>query len=145
MLFRDSFSHAFHSFMLRCDTDCPQEREDGAHAPPGVGPNRGKFETSDLPPGCTANFGEPKSASPFIQVHLPLGMKFNGRRSKSSSFSEGAHAGLRCTARTKDAAIRSALAWAWEWYQSLTCSEQAAVKAAAADAAERQPKRPRVS
>eukprot|EP00435_Cladocopium_sp_Y103_P027330 s1017_g6.t1 len=121
------------------------EREDGAHAPPGVGPNRGKFDTKDLPPGCTANFAEPKSASPFLQIHLPLGMKFNGRKSKCASFSDGAQVGLRCTVRTKDAAIRSALAWAWKWYHGLSTSEQAAVKAAAADAAERQPKRPRGS
>ena len=121
-----------------------QAREDGEHAPPGVGPNRGKFLDSDVPRGCHANFASPNGASPFIQIHLPPGMKCNGRKSRSVSFQDGSPIGSRCTVRDKDSAIRCALAWAWEWYHSLTPGEQSAVKAAADETAERQSKRQRV-
>ena len=127
-----------------------QEREDGCHAPPGIGPNRGKLADADLPPGCRANFGEPLTrASPFVQVHLPMNMKHNGRKSRYVSFSDAASAGPRCTVRSKDAAIRSALAWSWDWYNSLSQAEASAVRTASdpaeRQATERQTKRLRVN
>ena len=121
-----------------------QVREDGPHSFIGMGPNRGKFESSDLPPGCTANFGAPKEASPFIQIHLPANMKCHGKKSRSVSFTDTSGAsssGARSIVRDKDAAIRSALAWAWEWYHDLSAAEQDAVKSATSQAAERQSKR----
>ena len=89
-----------------------QVREDGPHSFIGIGPNKGKFESSDLPSGCAANFGAPKEASPFIQVFLPPNMKCHGKKLRSVSFTSGASSGARSNVRDKDAAIRSALAWA---------------------------------
>lgn len=74
-------------------------------------------------------------------------MKCQGKKSRSVSFTDTsgvASSGARSTVRDKDAAIRSALAWAWEWFHDLSAAEKDAVKSAATQAAERQAKRRKV-
>ncbi len=68
-------------------------------------------------------------------------MKCHGKKLRSVSFTSGASSGARSNVRDKDAAIRSALAWAWAWYHDLSAAEQDAVKSAASQAVDKQAKR----
>ena len=69
----------------------------------------------------------PENASPFVQAHLPQGMKFENKRSKSVSFvSEHGPRG-RGTSKTREAAEAAVMSWAWRWFNSLNQESQNAI------------------
>ena len=90
--------------------------------------DRGKVVPEDkLPPGVSANFGYPEKSSPFVQVKLPAGMEYNGKKSRAVSFMDKEGHTLRGTVRTKDSAISCTTSWAWTWWNGLSESEKNAV------------------
>ena len=100
-----------------------EARADGPHKP---GVHRGQVD-GKWPPGVTCNYAAPENASPFVQAHLPQGMKFENKRSKSVSFvSEHGPRG-RGTSKTREAAEAAVMSWAWRWFNSLNQESQNAI------------------
>lgn len=118
-------------------------RNDGPHAPRQA---REKPDEVTVPPCCRVSFGHPKDLSPFCQVHLPKGWKFQGKASRSSSYGESSGPAVpNGTSRSKQMALRCIESWAWQWWDTLPPITQASLrghKDVDADA-ERPAKRPR--
>ena len=109
---------------------CTKALSDGSHLPAMVGMNHGQLTGEHLPPGVSANWGEPKSgASPFLQAHLPRGFSHNGRKSRSVSFLDSSvSSSSKGTSRSREEAIRCVLAWCWEWWNALPEKTQRSIK-----------------
>lgn len=104
-----------------------QVREDGPHKPAVQRESLGG-EVS-LPPGTVTVFGHPESASPFIQVKLPIGMSYCGKKSRCISFvSKDGPMTQRGTNKTKEQATAAVASWAWQWWETLTESEKLGVE-----------------
>ncbi len=102
-----------------------QDRVDGPHQKPVA---RGEVCDADsLPPGCSANFGYPENASPFIQLRLPQGMSYEKKKSRAVSFMDGGSS-IKGTKRTQETALNCISSWAWSWWNSLTADEKSSVR-----------------
>ena len=83
----------------------------------------------NLPPGTVTNFGHPESASPFIQLKLPTGMNYCGKKSRCISFvSKDGPVTQRGTNKTKEQATAAVASWAWQWWETLTEDEKRGVE-----------------
>ena len=81
-------------------------------------------------------FGHPDSASPFVQVKLPTGMTWGGKKSRCVSFvPKDGPAKHRGTNKTQQQAVGAVASWAWSWWESLSEGEQKAVETSARVAA----------
>ncbi len=110
----------------------PEDREGGEHKPHVC---RGKVDDpSSFPPGCSANFGFPEGASPFVQLKLPAGLKYEGKKSRCVSYvGEGlAKVHNKGTSRPKESAIACVRAWSWLWWEQLKESEKNTIRASVA-------------
>ena len=75
-------------------------------------------------PGCTVAYGAPALQSPFIQVHLPKGQKFEYKSSRAVSFCPSTGQLPRGTSRRQQQAEETACAWSWRWYNALSEADQ---------------------
>lgn len=119
--FLPCYSSVFCQFKHDQKNHLTEERKDGPHA----APTPRAIPTGEFPPGCRCHTGEPASdkASPFIQVHLPQGFLFGGKKSHSVSF-QGSVTFVRGTRRSKTQAEHCVLSWSWNWWNSLTPAQQ---------------------
>ena len=70
------------------------------------------------------NFGFPHGTSPFVQVRLPTGFKFESKASRAVCFAPESVPVPRGTSRTKAAAEQAASAWSWRWFAELPAATQ---------------------
>ena len=122
-------SHFVGARSFRSTFVSPEEREGGEHKPHVC---RGKVDDpSSFPPGCTANFGFPEGASPFVQLKLPAGLIYEGKKSRCLSYigESQVHKG---TTRTKESAIACVRAWSWLWWEQLRETEKNTIRASIA-------------
>lgn len=104
-----------------------QVREDGPHRP--AERRESLSNEVKLPPGTVTNFGHPDSASPFIQLKLPVGMTYCGKKSRCISFvSKDGPVTQRGTNKTKEQATAAVASWAWQWWETLTEQEKMGVE-----------------
>lgn len=111
------FFGAFSTFQERADAGLPRE---GNHSRPDG------FERLEIPhaPGCTVSYGFPANQSPFVQMHLPRGWKFENKSSRAVSFAPETGQLLRGTNRAKSVAFEMACAWSWRWFGTLSSEHQ---------------------
>lgn len=82
----------------------------------------------DIPPGCRWLIGEPQNTSPFVQIHLPKGFVFRGKKSHAVSF-QGDVTFQRGTRSTRHVAQNCVTSWAWSWWGSLSVEQQSGISA----------------
>ena len=106
-----------------------QAREDGPHAAP-VSRGNPMLE-AEVPPGVLMHYGNPTTASPFVQLKLPNGMTFERKKSRSVSFVGDNGMVYKGTTRSKKNAIECVSAWAWQWWESLSDLQKSSIRALA--------------
>ena len=115
-------------------------KDDGGHSVPevreprkeafrvGVREKRGDPDL-DVPPCSRSHGGFPKDQSPYIQVHLPKGYKFQGKASRACCFAdEEGKAVPNGTSRSRKMAVQSVQSWSWQWWESLTPVVQSSLR-----------------
>ena len=107
-----------------------QERHDGPHRQPIPGRNQDD-EAIDVPPGTSKVHGYKDNCNPFFQLKLPLGLSFEGKKSRCVSYqgASGTGIGVRGTNRTKKQAVDCVVAWGWSWWNSLSDDQRNTLRA----------------
>ena len=121
------------SIMLPCANTC-KAREDARHATPVA---RGT-PNCEFAAGCSCYYGHPTSGSPFVQVYLPAGFKFGGKKSRAVCFADkgGAKSGRSAT-RTEQQALTGLKKWTDEWFSTLSPAERQSLEEATRPAAKK--------
>ena len=113
-----------------------QERSDVGQARGPANRGRGPLPDFEVAPGCSVAFATPFGQSPFVQIHLPRGFKFEGKSSRAVSYVPESGPLNRGTTRLKSQAQEIASAWSWRWFSSLDHEKKQLFQAGVAEPAE---------
>ena len=96
-----------------------KERSDSGLTRGPIGPRSWKPDI-DHAPGCSVTYGYPANQSPFVQIHLPKGWKYEKKSSRAVSYCpDSGPIMARGTNRKQDQAFEMACAWSWRWFGQL--------------------------
>jgi len=111
----------------------PEERKErkdkgGLHKPAVPRGDDDVISAENLPPGCSATWGHPQAANPFVQLKLPNGCSYQNKKSRAVSFIDAGGPTFKGTKRSKENAVSCISAWAWTWWDALTADEKSAIR-----------------